>query len=235
MSESAINPRPQGPAEELIAERNARGELAEVDSLPEGERGVRASFLRELLLTRMLKLDIAPLGILMRGARIFGAFDLSGFGGDVAQAPALVLEHGEFDSPIDLSHSSFQRIVLSHAKLPGLNAAYLRTGGPVMAEFLTVTDSAAIDFSAADIGGDLNLASLRADDEFKALRARIAGARIQGAEPGRQRRADRRAIAARRIRLRTPDDNRTAERRHAGARWRRVAGAAVSRRAALRR
>ena len=180
MAESAIDSRPQGHAETLIAECNARGEVAEIDTLPEGQREVRASFLRGLFLARLLNPAAAPLGILMRGARITGALDLSGFGGDVAQAPALVLESCEFAAAIDLSNSSFHRVVLRGSKLPGLYAAYLRTSGPVLADFMTVTDSARLDFSTASIGGDLDLELLRADDESKAPTVNIARAQIRG-------------------------------------------------------
>lgn len=114
------------PHEHFVMERARAGEVADFTPMagPNGEKpGVRAGFLRKLMLGVDPAWAVRAPGVRLRGARIEGALDLtdcSGAGG--ASLPALSLELCDAPELIDLSRARLAQVSLRTCKLRALRA-----------------------------------------------------------------------------------------------------------------
>ncbi len=114
------------PHEHFVMERARAGEVADFTPMAgsDGEKpGVRAGFLRKLMLGVDPAWVVRAPGVRIRGARIEGALDLtdcSGAGG--ASLPALSLEHCDAPELIDLSRARLAQVSLRTCRLRELRA-----------------------------------------------------------------------------------------------------------------
>ena len=121
------------PHEHFIVERTRLGEIADFTPMagPGGTKpGVRAGFLRKLMLELDPSWTVRTPGVRLRGARIEGALDLtdcSGAGG--AGLPALALAECEIPDPVDLSHARLARVSFKGSRMARLVAVETQVDG----------------------------------------------------------------------------------------------------------
>ncbi|MBL8531252.1 MAG: hypothetical protein JNK94_05915, partial [Hyphomonadaceae bacterium] len=173
------------PHEHFVVERTRLGEIADFSPLggADGSKpGVRAGFLRRLMLGLEAEWRAPATGLRIRGARIDGALDLSDCSGETL--PALTLDQCVIADVIDISHARLARLALTGCAVRRVAAGGAHIGGdldlsgarplgPPGKEALTV------DLRGADIGGALLFSGAklaRGDSGHEALIAE--GARV---------------------------------------------------------
>jgi len=166
------------PAENKLIKGCKRGELTTLGNGTRPKRSskartIRADLLRYLILGGCEQCRVHENGVQLMGAWISGKLDLN-----FASAKGTVhLLLCAFAEPIVADQASFNRLVLSGSRLPGLNADGAAIKGDILLREVETTGE--VSLSGAEIGGQLlaNGAVLNGDDGM-ALNAQ--GATIRG-------------------------------------------------------
>lgn len=163
------------PHEHFVVERTRLGEIADFSPLggADGSRpGIRAGFLRKLMLGLDSAWRSSAPGVRIRGARIDGVLDLTDCSGE--RLPALTLECCAVADRIDISRAHIAQLALIECTLRQVAARGARVDGD-------------LDFFGAAPGGPPGAETLLID----ARDARIGGSvRLDGAKLSRGETAD---------------------------------------------
>jgi hypothetical protein len=161
------------PHEHFVVERTRLGEVADFSPMAGtggAKPGVRAGFLRKLLLRLDPAWPVQAPGVRIRGARIEGELDLSACAGaGDAGLPALRLEACDIPEPMNFSGARLAQLCLQDCAFTHLRAHALTLDGPFdfsNAKPLLENGPCWIDARAARIAGrvDGGGASLRIED-----------------------------------------------------------------------
>lgn len=145
------------PHEHFVLDRARLGEVADFSPLggADGSKpGVRAGFIRKLMLGLDPNWSLPAPGVRIKGARIEGVLDLT----DCSALPALSLEACDIPEPMQLKHAALARLSLRHCALSAVRAMGAQIAGVLDLSGVHALEpggAALVTATGAHVGGDV--------------------------------------------------------------------------------